>query len=186
MTSARGRGPHLAMIVGVLAVLGCGGTRITPGRTPSDVPTSEAQPSGTFAATAPASTPLPTRRPAGLPPDALLAVEGGDPVVGDLGSFTWLNAGSDSPWLPGEPIRVGAGETLAIELDPPIAIQEWTATRRPWPLPDGVAEAPVDRGSLGEAVSFMAPPPGIWSVHVSVWFASNRGQASYFWRIEIR
>ena len=29
------------------------------------------------------------------PPAASLPVEGGDPVVGDLGSFTWMNGGSD-------------------------------------------------------------------------------------------
>jgi hypothetical protein len=180
------------MVVCVLAVLGCGGPRATPQPNPSEAPPSEAEssegpPSETFDATTPGPTPAPTLRPAGLPPDARLAVEGGDPVVGDLGSFTWLNAGSDSPWLPGEPIAVGAGEILTIELDPPIAIQEWSATRRLWPLPtDALAEAPVGRGVLGDAISFAAPPPGSWSVHVSVWFASNRGQASYFWQIEVR
>ena len=34
------------------------------------------------------------------PPAASIAVEGGDPVTGQLGTFTWGDGGSDSPWLP--------------------------------------------------------------------------------------
>ena len=40
------------------------------------------------------------------------ATEGGDPVTGSLGSFTWGDGGSDSPWLPGGEIAVGTGEQL--------------------------------------------------------------------------
>ena len=58
---------------------------------------------------APPPTGDPTRRPstavAGVvsaePPAATLAAEGGDPVAGQLGSYTWAGGGSDSPWLPG-------------------------------------------------------------------------------------
>src|SRR6266576_2728071 len=45
---------------------------------------------------------------AGQPPSAALAADGGDPVVGQLGTYTWLDGGSDSPWLPGTTIAVGA------------------------------------------------------------------------------
>ena len=48
------------------------------------------------------------------PPAASLAVEGGDPVTGQLGTFTWGDGGSDSPWLPGAPIAVGTGEQLTV------------------------------------------------------------------------
>ena len=50
------------------------------------------------------------------PPAASLAVEGGDPVTGQLGTFTWGDGGSDSPWLPGSPIAVGTGERLTVSI----------------------------------------------------------------------
>ena len=65
-----------------------------------------------------------SRRRARPPPDAgraaaaSLAVEGGDPVAGSLGSYTWAGGGSDSPWLPGAPMRVGSGERLRLTLAP--------------------------------------------------------------------
>ena len=54
----------------------------------------------------PVAHPAPPARPSrsrAEPPAATLAVEGGDPVAGQLGSFTWNGGGSDSPWLPGAP-----------------------------------------------------------------------------------
>ena len=41
------------------------------------------------------------------PPVASIGVEGGDPVVGQLGTYAWAGGGSSSPWLPGAPIAVG-------------------------------------------------------------------------------
>ena len=48
------------------------------------------------------------------PPVASLAAEGGDPVAGSLGSFTWGDGGSDSPWLAGAPITAGSGEQFTV------------------------------------------------------------------------
>src|SRR5688500_217654 len=62
--------------------------------------------------------PAPSAAGRDAPPDAFLAVEGGDPVVGQLGTYVWLDTGSDSPWLPGAPLAVGAGEPLTLGLDP--------------------------------------------------------------------
>ena len=42
------------------------------------------------------------------PPDAELAAEGGDPVTGQLGTYIWAGAGSDSPWLRGSADRPSA------------------------------------------------------------------------------
>jgi hypothetical protein len=71
----------------------------------------------------PATTPSPAPSPsvnaslaAAEPPAATLAVEGGDPVTGQLGTFTWGDGGSDSPWLPGSPIAVGTGEQLTVTI----------------------------------------------------------------------
>lgn len=187
--------PRLALAMAAVAFAGCAGTVVTPDQTGVEGPPPEATqrvvPSET--ATEPAAqtpgpdSPGPTLHPAWLPPDARLSVEGGDPVTGDLGSFTWLNGGSDSPWLPGEPITVGVGEMLQLALEPPIAVQQWTAAREPWPLPVGASTpAQAGRGDLGDALSFAAPPPGIWSVQVSVRFTGNRGSATYYWRVEVR
>ena len=63
----------------------------------------------------PAATPARPRLPE-RPPDATLAADGGDGVAGQLGSYTWRGAGSDSPWLPGTPIAVGAGEPLTVRI----------------------------------------------------------------------
>ena len=60
--------------------------------------------------------PSPRRLSAAEPPAAALAVEGGDPVTGQLGTFTWGDGGSDSPWLPGAPIAVGTGEQLTVSI----------------------------------------------------------------------
>lgn len=120
-----------------------------------------------------------------LPPEASLAVEGGDPVVGDLGSFTWHNSGSDSPWLPGEPMRIGVGEVLTMHLAAGVGIERWTAQMQAFPL--SPTQSPI-RGfgqGQGTAVSFPAPPRGAWSVHVSINFAGNQGSAEYYWQITV-
>ncbi|MEA2610414.1 MAG: hypothetical protein QOG32_140 [Chloroflexota bacterium] len=61
-----------------------------------------------------ASPSVPPTASSTQPPDAALAAEGGDPVIGQLGSFTWGAGGSDSPWLPGAPLVVGVGERLRV------------------------------------------------------------------------
>jgi hypothetical protein len=118
-----------------------------------------------------------------LPPDAALAVEGGDPVIGELGSFSWANTGSGSPWLPGAPMHVGRGEVLFMALSEPIRLENWTVGRTRANTPgdgiEGVAEG------VGGMVRFPAPPGGSWSLNVDVWFADSLGSASYYWLIEV-
>lgn len=119
------------------------------------------------------------------PPAASIAVEGGDPVVGELGSFSWQNSGSDSPWLPGNPIHVGAGEQLRLTLAEPVRIVEWHVSRQPpRSTLDGYGALRMGEGSR-EPVTFAAPPPGSWSVNVDVWFADNLGSAAYYWLITV-
>jgi len=144
----------------------------------SDPPAVTAAPTASPSAEAPtAEPPMPT------PPAASIAVEGGDPVVGDLGSFTWQNGGSDSPWLPGNPIRVGAGERLTLVLEQPVAIETWTVSRTP-AASFGQDEVGLAEGTR-DPVSFPAPPLGSWSVSVSVWFAGGIGSAVYYWLIDV-
>jgi hypothetical protein len=117
------------------------------------------------------------------PPGARLSAEGGDPVTGQLGTFTWADAGSDSPWLPGAPIAVGAGEPLAVAFAPDIAIETWRARSVPSTAsgPDGAKEIGVGRG----VPTFAAPGAGSWTVEVHVAFGDGAGDASYFWRLDV-
>jgi hypothetical protein len=118
------------------------------------------------------------------PPVASLAVEGGDPVAGKLGSYIWAGGGSDSPWLPGAPIRVGSGERLRLSLAPATGIQSWTATRVKSGTTDGSGAVAVGSGTKGP-VAFDAPPPGHWSVEVTLRFADDLGSATYYWRFDV-
>jgi hypothetical protein len=117
------------------------------------------------------------------PPTALLAAEGGDAVAGQLGTYTWGDGGSDSPWLPGTPITVGAGEPLTVTVVPAVPIATWRARSVP-----SAAGGPDGAALLGEgpgAPAFSAPGTGSWTVEVHVAFADGAGDASYFWALEI-
>lgn len=127
-------------------------------------------------------SPDPTLTP---PPEGLLAVDGGDPVVGELGTWSWNNAGSDAPWLPGYPIHVGVGERLTFALARPAPIDSWTVSRVPpssVPANDGV----VDMGDgTTNAIVVPAPPIGEWSLAVHVRFGRNLGDATYYWDVTV-
>jgi hypothetical protein len=117
------------------------------------------------------------------PPAASLAVEGGDPVEGELGSFGWLNGGSDSPWLPGNPIHVGMGERLTLTLAEPVGLDTWSVSRSPV---DQLGDQLVGMGAGSTApIVFDPPPVGTWSVSVSIWVADNLGSATYYWRMDV-
>jgi len=133
--------------------------------------------------TAAAASPASASPAAGVlePPAASLAAEGGDPVVGQLGSYAWASGGSDSPWLPGAPITVGAVEPVAMTVDPAVPIATWSARM----MPIGAA-APIGAVSLGRGAGpprFEAPGPGDWTVEVQVRFEDGLGSASYFWAL---
>jgi hypothetical protein len=115
------------------------------------------------------------------PPAASLAVEGGDPVEGRLGTYLWAGGGSDSPWLPGSPIAVGSSERLTMSFRPAIDVVSWRARYVP-----STASDPAGARSLGEGTGpahFEAPDAGSWTVEVHVDFADGAGNASYFWLV---
>jgi hypothetical protein len=122
--------------------------------------------------------------PMSRPPTAAIAVDGGDPVAGELGSFTWENSGSDSPWLDGNPIHVGTGEILTLTLSEPVEIDSWTASRVPQSRLNATTPVGLGEGA-GGVVAFAGPPVGTWSVNVNVWFVDNLGAASYYWLVEV-
>jgi hypothetical protein len=118
-----------------------------------------------------------------MPPQAALAAEGGDPVVGQLGTYTWGDAGSDSPWLPGEPITVGAGEPLLVALDPSLEPTTWTALLAP-PDAAGPDEAESFRDGSG-LPAFSAPPAGRYTLALEI-TVEGQGTAHYAWLLDVR
>jgi hypothetical protein len=132
--------------------------------------------------TSPTSGPTATL-PGQGPPTATLAAEGGDPVVGQLGTFTWGDGGSDSPWLPGAPVAVGSREPLTVTLADGPPVSGWTARRVRAGATSPAGAVAVGSGS--GPISFDAPATGSWTVEVSVTFADGLGSAAYFWRLDI-
>jgi hypothetical protein len=126
---------------------------------------------------------LPSPSSAG-PPDAALAAEGGDGVTGQLGSFTWNGGGSDSPWLPGTPVDVGAGEPLIVTVADNVVVSDWSARRVPAGTANG--SGAVSLGGGQAPITFRAPDPGSWSVQVLARFAGGIGSASYYWQVTVR
>jgi hypothetical protein len=191
MTSRSSLGRAARAVVGaaILAstVLACGPAM--PGGVPSPTPPGSliAPPPGT-PTTSPTPTattvpPSPSLAGRDAPPDAVLAAEGGDPVTGQLGTYIWLETGSDAPWLPGAPLTVGAGEPLTMRLIPDGDIRGWAARY----VPAG-AQGPDGATILAEGTgtpAFDAPGTGAWTLEVSVEFSGAAGRASYFWRLEV-
>jgi hypothetical protein len=117
------------------------------------------------------------------PPTASLAAEGGDPVAGQLGTYVWRDGGSDTPWLQGAPITVGAGEPLSVAVVPDTGIASWRARTVPASAdgPDGAVSAGAGDGSPVLA----SPDAGTWTLEVHVVFVDGLGDASYFWRLDV-
>lgn len=166
-------GRHFApSFVAVGLALALGGCVMAPGST--SPPASPIAP--------PVTTPAATPESA-IPPDALLAAEGGDPVLGQSGTYVWGDGGSDSPWLPGAPIAVGAGEPLTVTLDPATAIESWSAVYVP-----ATADGPAGAVRLGDGdgpPAFAAPGAGSWTMDLHVTFADGVGSARYAWRLDV-
>lgn len=146
-------------------------------------PASTAAPPASTASAAAQPSPSPAEPSSAEPPPASLAVEGGDPVDGQLGSFTWADGGSDSPWLPGAPLTVGSGERLTVSVAHGLGVDGWSASRVPSGTANGVGA--VALGSGAAPVTFAAPDPGSWSVQVTLRFAGDLGSATYYWQVTV-
>ena len=172
-------------------VVACSAPPVAPTESPPTAapPTIAASPSASLADPSPtvspstASSEAPPPDAAG-PPAARLAAEGGDLVTGQLGTYVWRDQGAESPWLPGTPIAVGLGEPMTVTLAPAATVASWRARIVPADStgPDG--STPVGKGS--GTPRFDAPKRGGWTLEVHIVFADGIGDASYFWRLEIR
>jgi hypothetical protein len=173
-------GIRRAAAVMCLVLAGCGGGA------PASSASATTQPAATIASASASPTAVVAvspGTPGEVPPSASLAAEGGDPVTAQLGTFTWRDTGSDSPWLPGAPIAVGAGEPLTVTLEPAFDIESWRTRLVP-----ATADGPAGAVTLGQGsgpLVFATPAPGAWTIEVAVVFADALGDASYFWRLEV-
>ena len=127
----------LVLLLVALTLVGCGSR-------PAGSGGGGVAPSPSTSAGRPTAQTVPSSSTSATPPEAALAAEGGDPVPGQLGSYTWDGTGSESPWLPGAPIAVGAGESLSVTLVPPTASGTWRARYVPAEQTDA-AGAPIPR-----------------------------------------
>lgn len=150
-------------------------------------------PAGSAGSPAPVEQPAPSPEPGspgtpdgagpGGPPTAALSVEGGDPVDGQLGTYTWGDGGSDSPWLPGSPILVGAGEPLRIAFEPAVVPSTWTARVVPAGA-DGPGGATILADGNG-LPTFAAPGAGRYTLVVEI-EVLGLGTAHYAWALDVR
>jgi hypothetical protein len=171
-------GPAMLLAGLFVAACGTGAARPSPSSPPTGTPT---VPASVAVPTAVAS-PVATASTQARPPDASLAAEGGDAVVGQLGSYTWADGGSDSPWLPGAPIAVGAGEPLSVTLADGTPVGAWTAVRAPADQANGAGA--VEAGEGSGVIAFSVGAPGRWTVAVTIAFVAG-GSATWYWQLEV-
>lgn len=150
---------------------------------PATTPTGSAPPAPSVPAAGRTASPGPSL--SAEPPPATLKAEGGDPVAGQLGSYTWNGGGSDSPWLQGAPIRVGAGEPLTVTIGGGPAVGDWSVQRVAGGSTGASGTEPMGSGE-GTPVAFLAPGAGAWSILVDVRFADGSDAAAYYWLLDVR
>jgi hypothetical protein len=174
------RPPSRLILVAALVVGACTPGRSAPTTGTGAAATPVAVTSGTRAT--PSASEVASPSTSAFPPDASLAADGGDPVVGQLGSFTWGGGGSDSPWLPGAPISVGTGEPLSVRLADATRIAAWTAVRAPVTATSGAGAVPAGEGS--GPIAFAVADPGRWTVAVTIRFDGG-DSATWFWQLDV-
>ena len=176
------RKPRRLILIAALLLGACTPGRIAPPTATGAAPTPLAVTSPPIATPSASEVASATTPASAIPPDASLAAEGGDPVVGQLGSFTWAGGGSDSPWLPGSPIAVGAGEPLSVTLADGSPIAAWTAVRAPVASASGAGAVPEGEGA--GTIVFAVAVPGRWTVAVTIRFDGGDA-ATWFWRLDV-
>ncbi len=123
--------------------------------------------------------------PSAEPPSALLRISGADaPVPGALGSYVWRGVGSDAPWLPGTAAQTPPGAGLGVDLGGAAPIASWTA--RLAPAADATGAQARGAGSGSGPVLVEAPTSGAWTLAVQVVFGDGLGDATYYWRLQVR
>ena len=103
--------------------------------------------------------------------------------TGQLGTYVWLESGSDSPWLRGAPLAVGAGEPLTVSFIPDGDIGAWSARYVP-----AVAQGPGGAIMLGQGTgspSFPAPGAGYLDRRGGRRVRRRSRPGELFWQLEV-
>jgi hypothetical protein len=130
----------------------------------------------------PASIDATGEPPLPQPPIAVLTFAGGEPVAGDLGTYTYRGTGSEAPWLAGEPVAVPPTGALAqVFLSEPLPIASWWARVAPTGRQPRLGE-PREIGTGAGPIAFELPT-GAWTLELSVQFGDGIGDATYFWEL---
>jgi len=116
------------------------------------------------------------------PPVAVLSFPGGQPTAGALGTYIYRGAGSDAPWLPGEPMAVPpAGALGQVFLSEPLKVASWRARVAPAGRAPGIGEE--REIATGEGPIAFELPTGTWTLQLSVQFGDGIGEATWYWRL---
>lgn len=116
-----------------------------------------------------------------LPPDAAVLVAGADPLLGQLGGYTWGNGGSDAPWLQGTRGAVPPDRPLQFGLSRDVAIDAWSVAYAAAGLPSPERLIPLD--PTGAPLEVVPPPAGRWTVVLRVRFGQGLGDAAWYWTL---
>ena len=179
------------VLAGLVAGCGTGGSPPTGG--PSTLPagsspTVGASPAATPIASAQTTdgpTPVPTAA-LSEPPMALLVGDRlpGEPAVGDLGSYTWGDEGSDAPWIVSDRGAFARpGTPVSITFDPSVEPPAWTVRWAPITAAGAGDVASASQGT--DEVTFAVPDQaGAWSLQVEARFGTGHG-ATWYWRVDV-
>ena len=160
-----------------------GGPSTMPAESSPAVDASKATP---VAASADGPTPVPTAA-LSQPPMALLVGETlpGEPAVGDLGSYTWGEEGSDAPWIVSDRGAFARpGTPVSVTFDPSVAPPAWTVRWAPITAAGAGDVASASQGT--DEVTFAVPArAGAWSLQLEARFGSGHG-ATWYWRVDVQ
>jgi hypothetical protein len=134
-------------------------------------------------------SPEPASGDAAAPPAALLTVDGAPAIAGELGSYTYLGRGSDSPWLPAamlQPVEVVAAARLVVRLANGEPIAGGSARVARAADTQGARTQPLGLSQEQQALVIVGPGPGSWVLAVELDYADDAGSGLYFWRLEVR
>jgi hypothetical protein len=187
------RSALIAPLVLAAIVAGCGTSGSPPvggpsirtvAATPSSPPPTEVTPEASASPTD-GPTPVPTA-PLTVPPEALLLGDAlpGEPAVGDLGSYTWGDEGSDAPWIVSRPgVVAKPGTAVRITFIPDVAPPSWTVR---WARIAGGGAGDVASAAEGSGtVEFAIPDTaGSWSLQLDARFGTGHG-ATWYWRVDV-
>ena len=136
-----------------------------------------------LAATPGPVAPSPPESPGDAPPDVALLVAGRDPLVGALGGYTWLDGGSDAPWLKGTPGGVPPDRPLQFGLARDLPVETWSAAFAA--SGDPFPGRPIPLAPSGAPLEVVPPPAGTWTVVFRVTFGQGLGDAAYYWSLTV-